>query len=147
MHGPDQRDRAGAYPQVVQVLGLGEGSGALETRVVAGSAVYTPISGARADGVAGAEVDARQDAAGLEVDPERAAAERVLIHRRVDEQVVVEGKLHRPPDRLEGDAGQLAGRPGAEDAAGGRDVAGDERRTRDERPVDHALVFFWRGCH
>ena len=29
MHGPDQRDRAGAYPQVVQVLGLGEGSGAL----------------------------------------------------------------------------------------------------------------------
>src|SRR6266550_5208197 len=67
MHGPDQRDRAGAHPQVVQVLGLGEGSGALETRVVAGSAVYTPISGARANGVAGVEVDARQDAAGLEV--------------------------------------------------------------------------------
>src|SRR6266550_69737 len=45
MHGPDQRDRAGAYPQVVQVLGLGEGSGAHKNRDVAGDERRTRVEG------------------------------------------------------------------------------------------------------
>src|SRR5439155_1648753 len=104
MHGPDQRDRASADALVVQVLGLGECSGALETSVVAGSAVHLPIPGACSDRVTGVEIDARQGAAALEVDPERATAERVLIRRRVDEQVVAQGELDRPTDRHESDA-------------------------------------------
>src|SRR5207253_5042019 len=99
----------------------------LETSVVAGSAVYLPIPGACSNRVTGVEVDARQGATGLEVDAERATAERVLIRRRVDEQVVAQGELDRPTDRHESDARQRASRLRTEDAAGGRDVAGHKR--------------------
>jgi hypothetical protein len=48
----------------------------------------------------GLEVDGCQGAAGLEVDPERPAGKRVLVGRRVDEQVVVQGSLTAHPTGL-----------------------------------------------